>query len=60
MTQDDIDNGRWMCLIGVAPIRPAKFVMFRIGQSGEEATRRRRWSAEGVLTLREYSPTSKR
>jgi phage tail sheath protein FI len=32
MTQDDIDNGRLVCLVGAAPIRPAEFVIFRIGQ----------------------------
>ena len=32
MTQDDIDNGRLICMIGVAPIRPAEFVIFRIGK----------------------------
>jgi phage tail sheath protein FI len=32
MTQDDIDNGRLVCLIGVAPLKPAEFVIFRIGQ----------------------------
>ena len=32
MTQDDIDNGRLIALIGVAPVRPAEFVIFRIGQ----------------------------
>ena len=32
MTQDDIDNGRLICLIGVAPVYPAEFVIFRIGQ----------------------------
>jgi hypothetical protein len=32
MTQDDIDNGRLICLIGVAPLKPAEFVLFRIGQ----------------------------
>jgi Bacteriophage tail sheath protein len=32
MTQDDLDNGRLVCLIGVAPVRPAEFVIFRIGQ----------------------------
>ena len=32
MTQDDIDNGRLICLIGIAPIKPAEFVIFRIGQ----------------------------
>lgn len=32
MTQDDIDNGRLICLIGLAPMKPAEFVIFRIGQ----------------------------
>jgi phage tail sheath protein FI len=32
MTQNDLDNGRLICLIGVAPLRPAEFVIFRIGQ----------------------------
>ena len=30
MTQDDIDNGRLICLVGVATMRPAEFVIFRI------------------------------
>ena len=32
MTQNDLDNGRLVCLIGIAPLRPAEFVIFRIGQ----------------------------
>lgn len=32
MTQNDINNGRLICLIGVAPVKPAEFVIFRIGQ----------------------------
>jgi phage tail sheath protein FI len=32
MTQDDIDNGRLICLIGIAPVKPAEFVIFRIHQ----------------------------
>lgn len=32
MTQNDLDNGRLICLVGVSPIRPAEFVIFRIGQ----------------------------
>jgi len=32
MTQNDLDNGRLVCLIGVAPVKPAEFVIFRIGQ----------------------------
>lgn len=31
MTQHDIDNGRLIAEIGVAPIRPAEFVIIRIG-----------------------------
>ena len=32
MTQDDIDNGRLICNIGIAPVKPAEFVVFRITQ----------------------------
>jgi phage tail sheath protein FI len=32
MTQNDLDNGRLVCLVGVAPTKPAEFVIFRIGQ----------------------------
>jgi hypothetical protein len=32
MTQDDINNGRLVCVIGVAPVKPAEFVIFRISQ----------------------------
>ena len=32
MTQDDIDNGRLICIIGIAPTKPAEFVIFRIAQ----------------------------
>jgi phage tail sheath protein FI len=32
MTQDDIDNGRVIMLIGIAPVKPAEFVIFRITQ----------------------------
>jgi phage tail sheath protein FI len=31
MTEDDIDNGRLIVVIGVAPVRPAEFVIIRIG-----------------------------
>ncbi|HBV97841.1 MAG: phage tail protein [Peptococcaceae bacterium BICA1-7] len=36
MTQDDIDNGRLICVIGVAPVKPAEFVIFRITQKTSE------------------------
>lgn len=38
MTQADLDNGRLVCLIGVAPLEPAEFVIFRIGQWTASAT----------------------
>lgn len=38
MTQDDILNGRLICEIGVAPVRPAEFVIFRITQITQSAT----------------------
>jgi phage tail sheath protein FI len=31
MTQTDIDSGRLICVIGVAPVKPAEFVIIRIG-----------------------------
>jgi phage tail sheath protein FI len=39
MTQDDILNGRLICEIGIAPVRPAEFVVFRIFQHTVEASR---------------------
>ncbi len=38
MTRADIDNGRLVCAIGVAPLKPAEFVIFRIGQKTLGAT----------------------
>jgi phage tail sheath protein FI len=37
MTQSDLDNGRLVCLIGVAVVKPAEFVIFRIGQKTADA-----------------------
>jgi phage tail sheath protein FI len=37
MTQNDLDNGRLICLVGVAVIKPAEFVIFRIGQKTADA-----------------------
>ena len=31
MTQTDIDQGRLIVLVGVAPVKPAEFVIVRIG-----------------------------
>jgi uncharacterized protein len=39
MTQDDIFNGRLICEIGIAPLRPAEFVVFRVFQHTEERQR---------------------
>lgn len=32
MTQNDLDNGRLICLVGVAALRPAEYVIIRVGQ----------------------------
>jgi phage tail sheath protein FI len=32
MTQNDLDEGRLVCVVGVAPVRPAEFVIIRIGR----------------------------
>ena len=37
MSKDDIANGRLICNIGVAPTRPAEFVIFRVSQFTSEA-----------------------
>jgi hypothetical protein len=37
MSQADLDNGRLICLVGVAAIKPAEFVIFRIGQKTADA-----------------------
>ncbi|MBK7823667.1 phage tail sheath C-terminal domain-containing protein [Nannocystis sp.] len=39
MTQNDLDNGRLICFVGVAPVTPAEFVILRIGQ----------WTADAKL-----------
>lgn len=38
MTQDDIDKGRLICVIGVAPVKSAEFVTFRITQETGDAS----------------------
>jgi phage tail sheath protein FI len=37
MDQNDLDNGRLVCLVGVAVVKPAEFVIFRIGQKTADA-----------------------
>jgi uncharacterized protein len=38
-SQDDILNGRLICEIGIAPIRPAEFVILRMHQHTAESQR---------------------
>ena len=38
MTQDDVDNGRAIIEVGVAPVKPAEFVILLISQKTREAT----------------------
>lgn len=38
MTKDDIVSGRLICNIGIAPSRPAEFVIFRVTQHTSEAS----------------------
>lgn len=37
MNQNDLDNGRLVCLVGVAVVKPAEFVIIRIGQKTADA-----------------------
>lgn len=37
MTQDDLDHGRLICLIGVAMVKPAEFLILRIEQMTADA-----------------------
>lgn len=37
MSQDDIENGRLVCVIGIAPVKPAEFVIFRISQKTSDS-----------------------
>ena len=41
MTADDLDNGRLICDIGVAPVKPAEFVIFRIHQRTRNAVEKK-------------------
>lgn len=38
MTQDDLDNGRLIIIVGIAPVKPAEFVIIRIGQKSGPTT----------------------
>jgi len=39
MTQDDIDSGRLVCTVAIAPLKPAEFVIFRVSQKTAGAQR---------------------
>lgn len=38
MSQNDLDNGRMVALVGVSVVKPAEFVIFRIGQWTGDST----------------------
>lgn len=45
MTQNDLDDGRLVCIVGVAPLRPAEFVDIHIGRwTANHRCPDRRWS----------------
>ncbi len=39
MTQNDLDNGRLICLIGVAPVEPIEFVLVQLVREGDGTMR---------------------
>ena len=47
MTQDDIQNGRLVCMIGIAPVKPAEFVIFRLSQKTADSSDAAAASDEG-------------
>ncbi|MBO0700344.1 MAG: phage tail sheath family protein, partial [Zavarzinella sp.] len=42
MTQADVDGGRLVCFVGIAPVRPAEYVVFRIAHTTSDARGRLR------------------
>lgn len=51
MPHNDIDNGRSVCVVGMAALRSAEFVIFRVGQQGRVAAALE-LRAIGVLRLK--------
>jgi phage tail-like protein len=51
MSQDDIDHGRLVCVVGVAPLCPAEFVILRIGQWTADRKRRK---GSGIVDARDH------
>jgi hypothetical protein len=39
MSQYDLDQGRLICLVGIAPVKPAEFVILRVGQWTADSNR---------------------
>ena len=56
MTQDDIDNGRLICYIGIAPVKPAEFVIFRISQKTAGGSGARRFGQGGETMPADWQP----
>ena len=52
MTQDDLDHGRMVCLVGVAPVRPTEFVVFRVIRFVDAGRGRRVRRARALLSAR--------
>jgi phage tail sheath protein FI len=38
MSPSDLDNGRLICIAGIAPVKPAEFVILRLGFLTRTAT----------------------
>ena len=51
MPHNDIDNGRSVCVVGMAALRSAEFVIFRVGQQGRGGGGVGAERASGVLGL---------
>lgn len=51
MTQEEIDNGCLICIIGVASIKPAKFTIFRIIQNTQSAVRNEKKERYWLLVM---------
>ena len=56
MTEDDILNGRLIVEIGIAPVRPAEFVIFRVFQKTQEAKARSATTREGAPMAARQDP----
>jgi hypothetical protein len=57
MTQDDKLNGRLICEFGIAPVRPAEFVIFRVRHLPVSDSDSRKNPATNGLCYAAESPT---